>query len=98
MRKALPRLRCPVHLIHGDADDFAPIDLAEQLASEVRTRHPVRFERVAGANHFMNDGPAELLLGALESCIPQPTRHAFAFRLPRLKLPSLAPRPEMATA
>ena len=51
---ALTRLRVPVHVIHGDADDFAPIEVAEALVSETRTRRPVRFERVPGANHFMN--------------------------------------------
>jgi len=49
MRDALKRLRVPVHVVHGDEDDFAP-----------------------GANHFLNDGPVETLLGVLEACIPMP--------------------------
>ena len=67
MRAALKRLRVPVHVVHGDADDFAPIELAEQLTKELRT---ARFLKVPGANHFMNDGPAELLLEVLDGCIP----------------------------
>jgi pimeloyl-ACP methyl ester carboxylesterase len=100
LREALAALRMPVHLIHGDADDFAPIHVAEQFAAEAKTRHPVRFERVAGANHFMNDGPPEDLLAALEACIPTaPAKPAFAFTWPKLKLPLLSPRPEeLATA
>ena len=45
-----------------------------------------RFERVAGANHFLNDGPVEPLLAALEACIP--VRKPLRLRLP--KLPVLA--------
>ncbi|HZZ36946.1 MAG TPA: alpha/beta hydrolase [Caulobacteraceae bacterium] len=72
MRDALKRLRVPVHVVHGDQDDFAPIEMAEKLVRETRTRAPLRFERVPGANHFLNDGPVETLLGVLESCIPMP--------------------------
>src|SRR5260221_4363445 len=72
MRDALKRLRVPVHVVHGDEDDFAPIELAERLVNETRTRAPLRFERVPGANHFLNDGPVETLLGVLEACIPMP--------------------------
>lgn len=70
-RRALGRLRIPVHVIHGDQDDFAPIEIAEQLVRETRMRTPMRFERVEGANHFLNDGPTEALLAAIEGCIPQ---------------------------
>jgi pimeloyl-ACP methyl ester carboxylesterase len=66
---SLPRLRAPVHVIHGELDDFAPLEVAERLAREARTRRPVRFERVSGANHFFNDGPVATLLGCLETCI-----------------------------
>ena len=70
VRVALRRLRIPVHVVHGDKDDFAPIEIAERLAAETRVRRPLRFERVAGGDHFINDGPVDLLLAALESCIP----------------------------
>ena len=69
MHAALARLEIPIHMIHGDQDDFAPLDVAHRFSRRGDTRHPVRFERVGGANHFLNDGPVETLLAALESCI-----------------------------
>jgi len=69
MRQALARLRTPVHVIHGDKDDFAPIEMAKRLVAE--TAHPaMRFHTAPGANHFLNDGPVEPLLACLEGCIP----------------------------
>lgn len=70
MRAALERLTMPVHVLHGDADDFAPLALAQALASEARLHLPPRFEAVAGANHFLNDGPAETLVELLQLCVP----------------------------
>ena len=94
MRQALARLRIPVHVIHGEVDDFAPIELARRLAAEAPTRGPVRFESVAGANHFLNDGPVETLLACLEACLPGPRASAagrwiaeVARRLPKLARP-----------
>ncbi|WP_421932701.1 alpha/beta fold hydrolase [Phenylobacterium sp.] len=81
MHTALRNLKVPVHVVHGDQDDFAPIELAEKLVAETRTRRPMRFERVAGANHFLNDGPAEDLLATLEGCIPP--RWEFRLRWPK---------------
>lgn len=69
-RHALSRVDMPIHMIHGDQDDFAPLHVAEQLATETVTRRPIRVVRTEGANHFLNDGPAEVLIQALESCIP----------------------------
>lgn len=83
MRQALRRLKVPVHVIHGDADDFAPIELAEQLVKEIASRRPMNFVRVPGANHFLSDGLVDGLMVALEQCIvPPPPKPAF-------KLPSL---------
>jgi pimeloyl-ACP methyl ester carboxylesterase len=81
MRRALMRLRVPVHLIHGDQDDFAPIEVARRLAAETRMWRPVRFHAIAGGNHFLNDGPADALMEALEACIPA-TPPARAWRWP----------------
>ncbi len=89
MHQALRRLNVPVHVVHGDADDFAPIELAERLASESMCRAPIRFVRVPGANHFLNDGPAEELMNVLELCIPKPAPKP-AFKLPALPTPSFA--------
>src|SRR5258706_7438118 len=33
-RRALTKLKIPIHMIHGDKDDFAPIKVAERLAAE----------------------------------------------------------------
>jgi pimeloyl-ACP methyl ester carboxylesterase len=88
-KRALARLTIPIHMIHGDKDDFAPIEAAERLANETVTRRPIQFVRTAGGNHFLNDGPAEQLIAALETCIPQ-RKAAWTFRwpqLPKLTLP-----------
>ncbi|HEX3365628.1 alpha/beta hydrolase [Phenylobacterium sp.] len=81
-KRALSQVSIPIHMIHGDHDDFAPIEAAERLAAETVTRRPIDFVRTAGGNHFLNDGPAEQLIAALEACIPQ--RKRWAFRWPTL--------------
>jgi len=89
-KRALARLNIPIHMIHGDQDDFAPLEAAERLADETVTRRPIRVVRTEGANHFLNDGPAEMLLEAIESCIPK-RDPLWTFRWP--KLPAVwAPR------
>jgi pimeloyl-ACP methyl ester carboxylesterase len=94
-RRALMQVNVPIHMVHGDKDDFAPIEVAERLARETPTRRPIQFHRTPGANHFLNDGPPEQLLRALEACIP--ARKRWTFRLP--KLPSFGlPRPADLTA
>jgi pimeloyl-ACP methyl ester carboxylesterase len=90
MRQALRRLNVPVHVIHGDADDFAPIEHAQRLVEEASCRGPMSFICVPGANHFLNDGPVEVLMDVLERCIPAPALPKPAFRLPTLPRPSLA--------
>lgn len=82
-RRALGRLNIPIHIIHGDRDDFAPLETAERLALETFTRRPIRVVRTEGANHFLNDGPAEQLIAALESCIPA-HESRWTFRWPRV--------------
>ncbi|MBX3479055.1 MAG: alpha/beta hydrolase [Caulobacter sp.] len=83
MRQALERIGAPIHVIHGDQDDFAPIESAERLVREVRTLRPMRFRRVPGANHFLNDGPPRDLLAELEACLPvrAPLHETLAERL-----------------
>jgi pimeloyl-ACP methyl ester carboxylesterase len=98
-RGALTQLNIPIHMIHGDKDDFAPMEAAERLVRETRTKRPIRFVRTAGANHFLNDGPPEQLLAALEACVPP--KRAWTFRLPKLPvfgLPRLRPAAYPATA
>ncbi len=81
-KRALARLNIPIHMIHGDRDDFAPIEVAERMAAETVTRQPIRFVRTEGATHFFNDGPVDQLLAALETCIP--ARKPWALRWPKL--------------
>jgi pimeloyl-ACP methyl ester carboxylesterase len=71
MKEALTRLRVPVHVIHGDKDDYAPFEAAEKLVKAVRTRRPVRFETIEGGDHFLHDGSPDKLMAALERCVPQ---------------------------
>ena len=88
-KRALSRLNMPIHMIHGDKDDFAPIEIAEQLARETVTRRPIRFVRADGANHFLNDGPPEELISALEACLPPERRWTFRWpQMPKFALPS----------
>lgn len=83
-RRALARLSIPIHMIHGDKDDFAPVEVAEKLVEETLTRRPIRVVRTEGANHFLNDGPAEVLIAALEACIPHKEGGGWTFRWPKL--------------
>jgi len=92
VRAALRSLNVPVHVIHGDQDDFAPIEMARQLAAETPTRRPIRFAAVPGANHFLNDGPAELVMEQLEACLPKASAAWLRIpRLPQLTWPKGAP-------
>jgi pimeloyl-ACP methyl ester carboxylesterase len=70
--EALTSLPVPIHMIHGDADDFAPVALARKLAESTPSRQPIRFHVAAGAGHFLTDGPPEMLIERLETCLPQP--------------------------
>ena len=58
--------------------------------AEIKVRHSIRLERVEGADHFINDGPTDRLLAALDACLPQPRRF-----LPSLGWPSL-PKADLA--
>jgi len=99
-RRALAKVTAPIHMIHGDKDDFAPLEVAERLAAETVTRRPIRIVRTEGANHFLNDGPAEHLIEALESCIPRRTEWTFRWpKLPALwtpRLPKAQPQEALA--
>jgi pimeloyl-ACP methyl ester carboxylesterase len=89
-KRALARLNVPIHMIHGDKDDFAPIEVAERMAREAITRRPIRFVRADGATHFLNDGPAQELIAAIEACMP--VRKPWTFRWPQMPKLTL-PRP-----
>ena len=74
LHTAIARIRVPLHILHGDADDFAPIETAERFHETVRGHRSAtaRFRRVAGADHFLNDGPPDELIALLEECLPKP--------------------------
>ena len=75
LHAALDRVIVPLSIVHGDADDFAPIETAERFYDRLRTHRSARasFRRVAGADHFLNDGPPEDLIALLEDCLPRAT-------------------------
>lgn len=93
MLEALARLNKPVHVIHGDKDDYAPMAVAEKLVSSVRTRRPVRFTKVEGGSHFLNEGSPQEMVALLESCIPAKRGLGWpSFRLPNLHMPERTPQ------
>lgn len=69
VREALSGLEMPIYIVHGDADDFAPIGAAQALAEELAHKPNLAFTSVAGADHFLNEGPAERVLAPLEAVI-----------------------------
>lgn len=76
---ALDQVRAPIHIVHGSEDDFAPLDTARRLFARIADRttrkgRRVSFREVEGANHFLNDGPAEDLLAVLDDCLPRPPK------------------------
>lgn len=98
VREALGRLKMPVHVIHGDNDDFAPVETAERLVAETRRALPVRVERVPGGDHFLNDA-VETVLASLEACLP-PAREPWLRwpALPQFRWPKLGPSSQVAKA
>jgi len=56
-----------ITFVHGDRDDFAPIEVARRVART--TLVPSKFIEVEGADHFLNDGPVETILDCLEAAM-----------------------------
>ena len=56
-----------VTIIHGDQDDFAPIEVARAIADT--TLAPARFIEIKGGNHYLNDGEPEQLIAWLETAM-----------------------------
>lgn len=99
MRAALEQLSVPVHVIHGDMDDFAPIEIAERLVEETHTRRPIDFKVIHGVKHFFNEGPAETVIDCLEACIPKPEPVWLRLpRLPRFEWPWAHPQSKLMTS
>ena len=74
LHAALPKVRAPIHVIHGEDDDFAPIEAARALIRDIRTARPVRFDAVPGAGHFFTEAAPDRLAAMLEACVPAPSR------------------------
>jgi pimeloyl-ACP methyl ester carboxylesterase len=72
LHAALEQVTVPLHILHGTADDFAPIEAARRLYGKAAARpgRTTRFVEAPNADHFLNDGPVENLLGLIESCLP----------------------------
>jgi len=70
MAAALPRVRAPIHVIHGEEDDFAPLESARALARDTRARRPIRFVVAPGASHFLTETAADSLMSLIEQCVP----------------------------
>jgi pimeloyl-ACP methyl ester carboxylesterase len=93
MHEALARLKKPIHVIHGDRDDYAPIEVAERLVAQARTRRPVHFTKVPGGSHFLNEGPPQRLIDLLETAIPKNRGFAWPrFAMPNFNGPEQAPQ------
>ena len=56
-----------VSIIHGDKDDFAPIEVARAIADT--TLAPARFIEIRGGNHFLNDCEPDQVIQWLETAI-----------------------------
>lgn len=104
VREAMRSLTLPIHLVHGDADDFAPLAAARALVDELAGMSNVNLTTVPGANHFLNEGPTETVLAPLEAAIasaeaPLTVRHGLGAWLGALlgtagsRLKGLAPLP-----
>ena len=69
VREALAQLSMPIHIVHGDEDDFAPMATARALAEDLARTANVTFTSVEHANHFLNEAPAQQVLALLEPTI-----------------------------
>lgn len=74
LHAALPKVHAPIHVIHGEDDDFAPIEAARALIRDVPAARPVRFDAIPGAGHFFTEQAPERLVAMLEACVPAPSR------------------------
>jgi pimeloyl-ACP methyl ester carboxylesterase len=65
--KLLNRFPFLVTIVHGDKDDFAPIEVARAIADI--TLAPARLIEIQGGNHSLNQQAPELMLGWLEAAM-----------------------------
>lgn len=55
-----PSLNCPVHILHGDADDVAPVEICQAFAETVLCPQ-LRLQILAGVDHRLSGQDAVLL-------------------------------------
>ncbi len=89
--KLMNRFPFLITFIHGDRDDFAPIEVARAIADT--TFVPSRFIEVQGGDHFLNDAPPEQLIACLEAAISP----AWELREVRSMQPASAPALSLAS-
>src|SRR5207244_91374 len=65
--KLLNRFPFLITVIHGDKDDFAPIEVAKAIADI--TLAPARFIEIQGGDHCLNEQPPDQMLAWLETAI-----------------------------
>lgn len=56
-------LRCPVHIVHGDADEIVPIAVSERFLAKLSQppdSPPVIFTRVPGGDHRLTGADAQI--------------------------------------
>lgn len=70
-------LRCPMHVLHGDADEIVPLAVSEQFLTHITHRDdcPPVFTRVRGGDHRLTGADA-LIARAVDAVWPAPTSSA----------------------
>ena len=87
--KLLNRFPFLVTVIHGDKDDFAPIEVARAIADI--TLAPARFVEIQGGDHCLNEQAPERMLAWLEAAIdPKSELHQVHVLKPRPARPAAA--------
>jgi dienelactone hydrolase len=66
----VPRIRCPVYVIHAETDELIPIEIAQNILA--RLKSPTRLEVVPGAPCYANwlRNHYNAVLDQLERCVP----------------------------
>ena len=95
--KLLNRFPFLVTIVHGDKDDFAPIEVARAIRDT--TLVPARFIEVLGGDHYLNDLPPEQMVAFLERAIrPNDLTEVFQVAKEPRRRRSAAPNTQPVTA
>lgn len=71
-------LRCPVHILHGDADEIVPLAVSEQFLAQLSPPSggpPPVFTRVPGGDHRLS-GAEAAIARAVDAVWPAPVAFA----------------------